>query len=459
LRSVCVSWQGASILFLLFAWQLGTSFWVVWVAIFGLVVSIQKLLDRPLSSPALTLGRPAFQAFTLWLATSPLLYIAANETAYFSALHGRPSLTPPVVFALLSAAIAGAALLGRNRLPASAGFYALCVLISTVVLNEYRSEIIYTQSYDLFHLGEKIIPLQQWSSFGLLPFVDYLPTHGLADAAPQALYQWLSGGPLLESVIWGNGHFMGWLPRALAILLLYLCLAKLIKPVTVFFLLWLLPTYHVFEPYYALLLLPAIHLLNFQAYRSLNAWWLIQWLLTAALFLWRLDFGITAMAGNFGIAILASWYYGKISILARCLLVGAIISIAGFAIFSLLSQGQDIFTTLILIKAYILNQVIITSYEAFYKEFNYAVIMQHAILPGLSALVFAHTLSLIVRKNSRMEKLPVDLLIIFLSATSFILSVRSLQRHSLEDGDFNIYLYVFTMLLFLIRHYPLGIPS
>jgi hypothetical protein len=455
LRNVCVSWQGVSILYLLFAWQFGTFFWVAWVVIFGLVVSVQKLFDRPISSPAMTLGRPAFQVFTLWLATSPLLYIAANEMAYFSALHGQPSLTPPAVFVLLSAAVASVALIRRHRLPASVGIYALCVLMSTIVLNEYRSEIVYRQSYDVFHLGEKIIPLQQWISFGLLPFVDYLPTHGLADAAPQALYQWLSGGPLLESVIWGNGHFMGWLPRAFAILLLYLCLAKLIKPVTAFFLLWLLPTYHVFEPYYTLLLLPAIHLLNFQHYRSQNAWWLIQWLLTAALFLWRLDFGIAAIGGNIGIAILASWYYSSIGILVRCLLVGAIISAVGFAIFYLLCQGQDIYTNLELIKAYILNQVLITSYEEFYKEFNYAVVMQLAILPILSALIFAYTLSFIIRKRSWTQKLPVDLLIIFFSAISFILSVRSLQRHSLEDGDFNNYLYVFTMLLFLIRHFPL----
>ncbi|MEO1368805.1 MAG: hypothetical protein AAFX50_16640, partial [Acidobacteriota bacterium] len=40
---------------------------------------------------------------------------------------------------------------------------------------------------DDFHSGEVLLPWQQWADFGKIPFVDYLPTHGLADVVPGLL--------------------------------------------------------------------------------------------------------------------------------------------------------------------------------------------------------------------------------------------------------------------------------
>jgi len=37
---------------------------------------------------------------------------------------------------------------------------------------------------DDFHLGEQILPWQQWRDFHRLPYVDFAPVHGLMRSSP-----------------------------------------------------------------------------------------------------------------------------------------------------------------------------------------------------------------------------------------------------------------------------------
>ncbi|MDZ7783894.1 MAG: hypothetical protein U5K56_13490 [Halioglobus sp.] len=159
------------------------AYWLTWIVIlFGLLLG-HRLTSRSYTSEPIQWLRIVGSAFGCWVLLSPLLYIAAGEIHHLARPREQIPLSPSSLFLLLSGAtmVAYAARRGR-RLPGVA-FGALSVLMSTIVLNGYNASITYN-FYDMFHLGEKILPLQQWSSFSLLPFVDYMPTHGLADVFP-----------------------------------------------------------------------------------------------------------------------------------------------------------------------------------------------------------------------------------------------------------------------------------
>ncbi|MDZ7783893.1 MAG: hypothetical protein U5K56_13485 [Halioglobus sp.] len=271
---------------------------------------------------------------------------------------------------------------------------------------------------------------------------------------PQSLYQWLGGGEPLEALIWGNGHFMGWFMRAIAIALLYVFMSQLLPPVTTFFLLWLLPTYHIFEPYYTWLLLPALHVLLMNRYRSGWLWWLMQWLLTLALFLWRLDFGIASTVASLALAVLVAWHAARWSVLLESVAGAVVVAASVLTLYYLLSPSADIMRHLALIKAYMSNQIPLVSLSAYYREINYPFVLQYLALPALSALIFAWSLSIVLRRDSTGTGFVLDLLIAYLGAITLILSVRSLQRHSLISGDFNVYLHLVLVVLFMVRHLP-----
>ncbi len=286
-RCLCISWQGASLLFLIPAWQSGMLFWLVWIVSFCALLMVNKYPAKWLVRPDQLFYQYICQALLRCLVLAPILFIGANELSYFSFQYDIQVLTPLVVFTLLSLTIFVWSVTQKKLHAPSAFKLALCVIVSNIIFNEYASHIQYAY-YDLFHFGERLLPLQQWAGHGLLPFVDYLPTHGLFDVFPHMIYQQISGSSPFEALIWGNGYFLGWLMRAIAIALLYSFVAKIIEPLSAFFLLWLLPSYQLVDPYYTLLLLPAIHILNIQRVHSQNRWWLIQWLLTVMIMLWRL---------------------------------------------------------------------------------------------------------------------------------------------------------------------------
>lgn len=460
---LCLSWQAASLFLLVlapslapgFAEQLTLIFCMVWLAGFGVFLAFHKYVEKsPAQSDDVFLTSIA-QAGQRWLLVSPLLFVVANELSYFLFQRNIQGLSPAGVFSLLSFLVLAVYVLQKKQHSPGVFKLALCVLVSNIVFIEYSAQIQYGY-YDLFHFGERLLPLQQWDTYGLLPFVDYIPTHGLFDALPHLIYQQLGATSPFEALVWGNGYFIGWLTRVVAIAIVFSFLAKIINPFSAFFLLWLLPSFHLVDPYYSLLLLPAIHVLNIQRMQNKNSWWLIQWLLTMMLMLWRLDFGIVLLVGNFAVLFLHSWYYQRLSSGVKGLLVGVCVMGLCLGLFVLLSDGRDAFVTLAAIKAYVSSQIIATSYEAFYKEVNYLLLMQVVILPGSAALIAAYSLSQLIRRKTPDGKFPLDLLIVFLGVVTLILSLRSLHRHSVVEGGFKNYLFLLLMLLFLVRYWFQG---
>jgi len=448
---LCISWQFASLLFLALAFQSAVTFSLVWIASFCALLVASRYPPKLLVRSDWPIVQYAMQAFLRWLVLAPLLYLVANELSYFLFQCDIQVLTPAGVFFLLSALV----ILGyiAQRRVASPGLFklALCVLASNAALIEYSDQIQYV-AYDLFHFGERILPLQQWRSYGLLPFVDYLPVHGLFDVFPHFIYQLFSDASPFEALVWGNGSFTGWSMRVVSVVILYSFLAKLVEPVSVFFLLWLLPSFHLIDPYYTLLLLPAIHVLNIQRTKNLYIWWSVQWLLAVIIMLWRLDFGVVLLVGNFVIMVLYGWYYASISLIVKGLLSGICVIGVGLGVFAIAATGKDLFAILLVIKAYLANQIPITSYEAFYKNIDYMMLMQIVIFPGIAVLITAYTVTQVILRKSPVTKLHIDVMIVFLAVVTLIMSLRSLHRHSLIEGEFNNYLFLLVMFLFLVRH-------
>ena len=440
LLHVAAAWQFVSCLALGSGLLHGGLFLLLWLALSLLFLwNSQVWISQLRGSRLHTAMWPPLRN---WMLLSPLLLYLAGE---FSHGSGMP---PALFFALFSAAVWVWSLLPGRPLALGAAGAALCVLLTTVIANEYSPQVVYRHAYDLFHLGERVLPLQQWHSFGALPFVDYLPVHGLFDLLPQMVYQTLHGSSFLESQFWGNGYFFGWLMRALAVWISWAFLRRLVRTEAAFLLLWLLPGYHLFEPYYVLLLLPALHV--YSRLPTLR-WWLGQWLLTLALLLWRPDFGLAVMLANLCLAAVLAWYRNRWSIILIALSVGLLVAILALALFLALAGVSGGLQKLQILAAYLQFQVPIASTNRFYQTLDWATLMQYAVLPATTVLVAGRCLAQIVRRQSVGLVLRLDMLLVFLAAISLILSLRALQRHTLLEGLFQHYFYLAVVLVFALR--------
>jgi len=442
-----LSWQLTSGIFLLADWQIGLPFWLTFAALWTVAM---LGFDRWHPGFFDKLPWPQTSIIT-WVAFLPITYIAAGEISYFMHRNGSHNLNPTWIFTGLSLLSITAAPLFQNRLSSRIYLFGALILASGVIINEYQDTIQYDW-YDLFHFGERVLPLQQWVSFSSLPFVDYLPVHGLFDALPHFIYQQLANSSALEALIWGNGYFMGWFMRAIAVLILYYFLSRILEAKLAFFLIWLLPSYHFIDPYFCLLLLPAVHLLYLPNTSNSNRWWAIQWILTIALFLWRLDFGAVLAIANIAVAIAWSWYANRFSPLLRGLAIGFGTALV-FGYFLILMSNEYTPADIALqIKSYLANQTLVTSYSRFYQNFDPATITQYLLFPATATIIAGLSLSRLLQRSIPRAQLGLELLLIFLCAVSLMLSLRSLHRHSVMEGSVKTYLFLFVAVVFLIRH-------
>jgi hypothetical protein len=371
------------------------------------------------------------RAMAGWLLLAPVLLIAAIEWAYFSQGTGVAASDSLLRFGLLSLlTLAGGALL-RLSLRNLTWLGALGVLLTTFIINQYDNTVLY-KGYDLFHLPEKMLPLHQWENFSSIPFIDYHPGHGVFDMLPHGAYYLLNGGNPLESLVWGNGYFIGWTVQTLYIGLLFAFLARVFESTTAFFLLWLLPVFHVLDPYNSLLLLPLLNLLTLPSSARPQLRWHLQWLLTLALALWRADFGMIVVAGNLITAAALAWHQESWRSLVRCLASMAILSLL-LLLGALATAPEIIAERLARSRDLMQIQLLAASYDHFYKEWNQQAWAQYILMPVLGALAGGYALARVYLRQDR-QLLGIHLVIIFATAIGFALSIRLFQRHSLVEG-------------------------
>ena len=441
----CTCWQGSTLIFMFMGEAPKLPFWLLWIV--GFILLLGGLSQNSIRNFARS-NQFLVSSIIKVVVFSPLLFIAAREFEYFALIRGLNGIHAPLIFFGLIIITTFTLVSKRDKTWPNVFILGIATLITNTVLTEYSATIEY-QVYDIFHLGEKVIPLQQWTSYKLLPFIDYQPGHGLFDALPHGLYYFLSGSSAMESIIWGNGYFIGWVMRAIAIAALYTLICKRIPPIASFFILWLLPTHHILNPYYTILLLPAIHISNYGKYTA-TKWWSIQWLLSAAILLWRLDFGIIMTVSNIVIALLISWQFWRLSDMLKSLLIGALCLAMVLLVFILLIGGiDDSLSTLKIIKTYVAIQIPIASHAEFFHSVNYPFLMQHIFLPGSTVLIASYCLGRVFNRTGNDQQFITNMLLIFLCSLTLIISLRSLHRHSLIEGVFKNHLYLLVILLFI----------
>jgi hypothetical protein len=408
------------------------------------------------SSDALRLSHALLPVMLL-----PLSVIAANEIHY--TLGGSYAIAASAlnIWLAIAAAIAVATVIrfgrstallkpiinrhGKNTIEwLLVSRYLPLILMSGVAFAEYSNSLNFFSRNDFFHGGEAIVPVQQILQFGSIPYIDFYPPHGFFDIFPQLFYQIANNGEYIESVLWGQGYALGWLPRMFTIAAMYWLLKHFLDYKNSFLILFFLPFYHVLHPYYIFLLLP---LFVFPLHSSSFGRWLTFWSALVLVYLWRIDFGLAATTASAFILICYFWQERSAAQARSCCLAATLVSAVTVVVFSLLAayRGKSAIEVAQLIMQYIQVQTPLSALEKIVSQVDGSAALQYVLLPLIGVVVAAYFFTLVLKK----EKITAQLVVLgFVAVASLVIAARSLNRHSLYEGVFNP--YFFTLLACLL---------
>lgn len=318
------------------------------------------------------------------------------------------------------------------------------IIVASVVLFRYYQHSLEISAYDMFHHGELLISNQQLFSFGSLPYIGIYPTHGLSEMYYQVLYSVVNGYRPVEPLLWG------WITPIIGALLVYFVLKNIADPVFSLFTILFIPiSDNMGGYYYTLSMLMALCLI--WAYRRMTFFRsAVLWIMLVFLFLWRLDFGLAATAGViFILAIIhiKNLYLNKFNLaevrnLSLSLIMVAILSFITFTSIIIVNTESisEILLQNIQFAAY---QNLVASYVDIITSYSNLAVLQYAILPCISLIYIIYFLVKFLIKNGTPPENQI--LLVFLAIFSLILSVRSVQRHSLIEG-YVPYLFIFLLI-------------
>lgn len=322
------------------------------------------------------------------------------------------------------------------------------LIIATFTLYQNHRQFIESQVFDLFHDGENLITVQQLFSFGKIPFIDLLPTHGLSESFSQIAYALVNGYRPIEPWLWS------WLTIIFSSLLLYFLLKKITTPVLAFLFVLFLPLslLGLRGGYHVIVFLPALLISRLLSPAQENRKGIFFGLILIFIFLWRLDFGLAVLL-SFLTIILLLWLRrvgeGKrqtgisfFRLMRSFFLTLFIFSLIFLAI--TLMKGQSVAGLFTQIWQFLQYQAPIQSYANLYREYSPLIVLQYVIVPLISIfylLFFAY--KVVIEKEEFDAK---KMMLIFVATFSLIMSLRSTQRHSLVSS-FRPYLDIFLLIL------------
>tara|TARA_R110002072_G_scaffold123595_1_gene258893 strand:- start:233 stop:3136 length:2904 start_codon:yes stop_codon:yes gene_type:complete len=428
------------------------------VAIFTLVLLVSFALFNSLNREKIGSKRIAALAYALSpLVALPLTIVVANEAQYTLLVRFGMAVSSWWVWVVLLGLVACSivALYLKKTLKVPPGnhdpetenvlgnllnlIYFPILIGSNVVLTEYSSVLLYTGFHDFFHGGEEIVPIQQFLQFGSIPYIDFNPPHGLFDMFPQLFYQLLNNtADYRESLLWGQGYMIGWLPRSLAAILIYYFLSKFLTHKVAFLILLFLPIYHLIHPYYVFLTLPIYALCNS---KGSFGQWLVFWSAVAFLFLWRVDFGIAATVATVFTCLTWRLSNHPAGMIRRSLFALSLVVLisGGLFLFLCFIRQQSPLGVLENIIDYARIITLATAYTEFVGKIDLSAVLQYALLPAFSVIYLSYFLYLIIYHRTSH---PLHRVAAFMAVASLVISVRSLNRHSHYEGVFNPYFFV-----------------
>ncbi len=329
--------------------------------------------------------------------------------------------------------------LSRNIFSGFKFYFPITIATDALYLN-YQHDITISV-FDIFHTGEAVLPVHQLFKFGSIPFIDLYPVHGLFEMFPQFFYRLINGSRGFEMLLWGDGYMHGWIPGIIASILFFILLKKFTHPLFAFLILMCTPITHIFHPYYSLLILPALCLYHTMKSPSFSHM-ILCWIMLAFLLVWRIDFGVAATAGFF--VVLAGEFVSRNRLHFKDMLFSFILvyGISALIFISLTAlKNKSIIDLTIQYFNYAALQVPAVSYSSMIKSYNSLAILQYFILPMVSVTYILFYIIRVFIYNKTVD--PLRQLLVYFAVISIIMSLRSLHRHSMYEGIFNPYLFVF----------------
>jgi hypothetical protein len=376
----------------------------------------------------------------------PAALVGANELQH--RFHRVPVLVLASLLLLAVAALTPLAgrLAGRLRLPSAHrlafSVYAPVVLAGLALVVAHRHEYV-AVDLDTFHKGEQSLPAHQLVRFGVVPLVDLRLTHTLSDLAYPWLYTLVhgfrAGEHALDMLSWAT-----WMPLVVAVPLAYLLLASATSPLFALLLCAATPVLSIVPPYYAMALVPAL-LLGRYARRPRTSTLAAVWLGLVWVAAWRVDFGIAA-----GLALLLALAAHALPrpgldwrTLLRSLLPAAIVVLAALLALALLSSQPLLPALARLVHSYTFRLATRVRAEIV-PAYGGLAALQYYLLPaaGVAAVLLFAGRRLLVAGPVAARRYP----LLFLALFSLVISVRSLERHSLVEA-FNGYLFFAVLVL------------
>jgi hypothetical protein len=396
------------------------------------------------------------------LALLPLTIIFSNEIQYTLSVRFFLDVSTTTIWATLIGVLLSISTFSYVRIGDSSAYrlqgdalmlalrrllvfrYLPATLVCAVAFAEYRDFVQFYAFHDLFHGGESLVPVQQLLQFGAIPYIDFYPPHGLFDMLPQLFYQLLNETSYPESILWGQGYILGWLPRMLTVLLMYWFFARFVDHRSVFVVLFFLPTYHLLHPYYALLVLPLVALNGNE--RGIGRW-LFFWGLIFSLFLWRVDFGLVTTVAAAFMLLARFWSEPEWSRIRNCFVASVLVFGSAALLFVTLCslRGQAPLEVIAQSLSYIRVQNQTAALANIVQGVDVAAAMQYVLLPlvGVTYVAYFSAGVLAGKKVTHLQGV-----VAFLAIVSLVLSSRSLNRHSHFEGVFNP--YFFTLIVALV---------
>jgi hypothetical protein len=318
------------------------------------------------------------------------------------------------------------------------------IIIATATLFRYYQHSLVIGAYDMFHQGELLISNQQLFSFGSLPYIGIYPTHGLSEMYYQVLYSLVNGYRPVEPLLWS------WITPVIGAVLVYFILKNIIDPAFSLMAILLVPISDLVGGYYyAMCMLVALCFIwamkRITLFRSSLLWVTLVFLL-----FWRLDFGVAAMAGIvfiFSIIHIKNVFMGshdwiRVRNLSLSFFVVTFLSFAIFALLVVLNK-ESISQIILQNIQFILYQNPVMSYVNIISGYSNLVVLQYSLLPCISVIYLVYFVFLLFMRRDNPS--ANQIILVFLAIFSLIMSIRSVQRHSLLEG-YNSYLFVFLLI-------------
>jgi hypothetical protein len=318
------------------------------------------------------------------------------------------------------------------------------IIIATATLFRYYQHSLVIGAYDMFHHGELLISNQQLFSFNSLPYIGIYPTHGLSEMYYQVLYSLVNGYRPVEPILWS------WITPVIGAMLVYFILKNIIDPFFSLMAILFVPiTDIVGGSCYAMSMLIAFCFIwtmkRMTLFRSA-----LLWLSLIFLLFWRLDIGVAAIAGI--IFIFSIIHIKNVFIESHEWCVGRNFGLSFIIVTFLFST---LFALLIVLNKESISQIIlqniqfavyqnqVMAYTDIISSYSNLVVLQYGILPCISIVyVIYFVFKFLMRKENPSAN---QIILVFFAVFSLIMSIRSVQRHSLMEF-YNSYLFVFLLI-------------